>query len=141
MKEDELDTLRLDLGELLTQSARDSQSVVNADRAKMTELNIPLRAVGQTTTDNPPPITGLVVTDGDMSGESDWSWPARRPGRPLYILETATSAAGPYTAVYTGTKSRHTTHSAPGAEIWARVIVELNSFRSDPSAAVSFRPH
>ncbi|HEY0548431.1 MAG TPA: hypothetical protein VGF13_02450 [Verrucomicrobiae bacterium] len=141
MKVDELETLRLELGELLTDSARDSQRVVNADRMKMTELKIPLRATGQAASDNPLPIVGLVVTDGDMSGESDWSWPARRPGRPLYILETAASAAGPYTPVYTGLKSRHTTHTAAGAELWARVTVEQNGFRSDPSQPVSFRPH
>jgi hypothetical protein len=141
MKEDELETLRGELGDLLTKSARHSQDAVEADRTKMGELKIPLRAIGQKTTDNPPPISGLTVTDGDISGESDWSWPARRPGRPLYILETAPSAAGPYTAVYTGTRSRYTTRTAAGVELWARVSVELNGFRSDPSDPVSFRPH
>lgn len=141
MKQGELETLRVELGDDLTLSARNSQAAVNADRVKMGELKIPLRAIGQAATDNPEPIEGLVANDGDLSGETDWSWPARRPGRPLYILETATSAAGPFTAVYTGLRSRCTTTTAPGVELWARVIVELNGFRSDPSQPVSFRPH
>jgi hypothetical protein len=141
MKEDELDTLRLALGELLTKSARNSQEAVGADRTKMTELQIPLRAIGQKTSDNPAPIEGVIANDGDLSGETDWSWPARRPGRPIYILETATSPAGPFTMVYTGLKSRCTTSTTPGVEFWARVSVELNGFRSDPSQPVAFRPH
>jgi hypothetical protein len=141
MAEDEIETWRVNTGALLVLSARNSQTVVNGDRTKMEELMIPLRALGQKTTDNPPAIVGLHVNDGDMSGESDFSWPARRPGRPLYILETASSATGPWTVVYTGLKSRFTTHSTAGGEIWGRVYVELNGFRSDPSQAVSFRPH
>jgi hypothetical protein len=141
MKQDELDTLRLELGDMLTLSARNSQEAVGADRTKMTELQIPLRAIGQAATDNPPPIGSLFATDGDLAGETDWSWPARRPGRPIYILETASNPAGPFTPVYTGLKSRHTTSTTPGVEFWARVSVELNGFRSDPSQAVSFRPH
>lgn len=141
MKRDQMDTYRAELGDLLTLSARNSQEAVSADRTKMTEMKIPLRATGAPATDNPPPITGLHVNDGDMAGEGDWSWPAQRPGRPLYILETGASATGPWTTAYTGLKSRFTSHTTPGAEVWARVTVDSNGFRSDPSQPVSYRPH
>ncbi len=45
MKEGELETLSEELGELLTRSARNSQDAVDADRTKMTELKIPVRAI------------------------------------------------------------------------------------------------
>jgi hypothetical protein len=141
VKEGELDALRIALGDKLTLSARNSQEAVGGDRTKMEELMIPLRAIGSPTTDTPPPIVGLHVNDGDLHGEGDWSWPARRPGRPLYHLETAAAPTGPWTRIYTGLKSRCTTTTTPGTEFWARVCVELNGFCSDPSSSVAYRPH
>lgn len=141
MADHEIELWQQNTGAMLVASARNSQTAVGADRAKMGQLMIPLRALGQKTTDNPPAIVDLHADDGDMIGETDWSWPARKPGVPLYILETAPAPTGPFTVVYTGLKSKCTTHTTPGVEVWGRVTVELNGFRSDPSGVVCFRPH
>lgn len=141
MADHEIELWQQNTGAMLVASARNSQTAVGGNRTKMGELMIPLRALPTITTDNPEAIQDLHADDGDMLGETDWSWPARKPGRPLYHFETAPSPTGPWTLEKTLTKSKYTTHSTPGDEIWGRVTVELNGFKSDPSQPVFFRPH
>lgn len=111
-KEDALDVLMIT-------SADDSAVTVNYDATKLSQLNIPVRTTPGST---PAPPTGppqnFSVTQGDHAGEADGHCDAVK-GAKLYRTQQATSASGPWTTGYEGSKSKFTIAGlTSGQEVW-----------------------
>lgn len=139
MEQNSLAALVTDLEVTLEESAEHSESVVLSDRVKLAELKIPLRKIGAPSTEVPPVPTNVRGSYGDLNGEVDWMWDA--VGRNLlYFGEIAQSAAGPWTQVYAGKKSRFTSKNlVSGQEYFFRVACERNDLRSNPSELANHR--
>lgn len=139
MEQNDLDALETDLDATLEESAGDSETVVQSDRDKLTELKIPLRKIGAPSTEVPTAPSNVRGSYGDLNGEVDWMWDAN--GRNvLYFGEIAEAPGGPFAPCYAGKKSRCTSKSmVSGKEYFFRVTVERNGIRSNPSELANHR--
>jgi hypothetical protein len=131
--EGELDTL-------LVNTCKTAQTAVSDDRAKMEEMNIPLRKIGAPATQPPDAPTNVRGSYGDMNGEVDFQWDGNGLRNVIYFGELAEDPAGPFVQCYVGSKSRCTVkNKTPGAMYFFRVVVERNGRRSNPSELANHR--
>jgi hypothetical protein len=130
--EGELDTL-------LVNTCKDAQKAVADDRAKMEEMNIPLRKIGTPATQPPDAPANVRGSYGDMNGEVDFQWDGQGRGV-IYFGEIAEDPAGPFVQCYVGSKSRCTVkNKVPGQMYYFRLAVERNGLRSNPSELANHR--
>lgn len=113
------------LGTTLTAAATDCQNVVSQmsdvdAKAKMQSANIPLKSEASAPPAGVPP-QNFSVTHGDHEGYVDGQC-HRVKGARMYKAEHATSASGPWTVGYEGTRSSFTMRDLPvGQECWFRM--------------------
>jgi hypothetical protein len=138
-EENALVVLEEELDVLLTSTCSTAQAAVNGDRAKMEEMNIPLRKIGTPATTPPDAPTNVRGSYGDMNGDVDFQWDGEK-GRVIYLGEIAEDPAGPFVQCYVGSKSRCTVkNKTPGAMYFFRVTVERNGMKSNPSELANHR--
>jgi hypothetical protein len=139
VEQNALDVLEGDLDALLTSTCTAAQMAVSGDRAKLEEMNIPLRRIGVPSTTPPDAPTNVRGSYGDMNGEVDFQWDGER-GRLIYFGEIAEDPAGPFVQCYVGGKSRCTVkNKTPGGMYYFRVTVERNGRKSNPSELANHR--
>jgi hypothetical protein len=135
-----LNTLEEELDVLLDSTAKAAQSAVSGDRAKLEEMNFPLRAIGTPATQPPDAPTNVRGSYGDMNGEVDFQWDGNGRRGVIYFGELAEDPAGPWMQCYVGPKSRCTVkNKTSGAMYYYRVTVERNGMRSNPSELANHR--
>jgi hypothetical protein len=100
---------------LMTTSADDSAVETGGDRAKMELLNIPLQSETPSAPDTSP-LANFHVTHGDHEGSVDGG-ANRRKGASMYRVRCSTTATGPWTVVYEGTKSSWTIQGQPVGQL------------------------
>jgi hypothetical protein len=139
MEQNALLTLEGELDVLLTSTCTAAQTAVSGDRAKMEEMNIPLKKIGVPSTTPPDAPTNVRGSYGDMNGEVDYQWDGEK-GRVIYFGELAEDPAGPFVQCYVGSKSRCTVkNKTSGAMYYFRVTVERNGRKSNPSELANHR--
>lgn len=139
MEQNTLNVLESDLDKLLNDTCNTSQTAVNGDRDKMTEMKIPLRRIGAPATQPPEAPTNVRGSYADMNGEVDWQWDGLG-GRVIYFGEQSEDPNGPFTQCYVGSRSRCTIKNlVPGKMYYFRVSVERNGLRSNPSELANHR--
>ena len=139
LAENGLVTLEGELDELLVSTCTAAQTAVSGDRAKLEEMNIPLRKIGVPSNTPPDAPTNVRGSYGDMNGEVDYQWDGER-GRLIYFGEIAEDPNGPFTQCYVGSKSRCTVkNKVSGTMYYFRVTVERNGRKSNPSELANHR--
>ncbi len=129
-----------ELDALLVSTCKDAQKAVSNDRAKMEEMNIPLRKIGTPATQPPDAPTNVRGSYGDMNGEVDFQWDGNGLRNVIYFGEIAEDPAGPFVQCYVGPRSSCTVkNKVPGQMYYFRVVVERNGMRSNPSELANHR--
>lgn len=134
-----LDGLEASLDALLVNTCKAAQTAAGNSRAKLAEMNIPLRKLGAPATQAPDAPANVRGRYGAMIGELDFQWDGA--GRHvIYFGELAEDPNGPFTPCYVGTKSRCTLQNlVPGRMYYFRALVERNGLRSNPSELANHR--
>ena len=120
LADSELVTADDELTAALTSTGEYIQSASGGDETKIVSSGAGVSAPAAPVGPLPAP-TNLRASGGDLEGTADLQWDPVR-GRTTYIVECATTAGGPWTQIYVGSRSSTTaTGLISGAQYWFRV--------------------
>ena len=120
-------------------SAASASQAVTGDAAQSPAARLPLGPAGAPKVGAPAALENVRGSHGDMSGEVDWFWDAA-PCRAVYCAEVSTTPIGPWTQVYSGTRSKLTSKGhPPRREVFLRAKCNCGGCESAWSQVAGYR--